>query len=65
MGIVGTNGAQKAQNSLSKAIVSFVPFDAVFAGNKFEERQVHPQQLLKCCIVARQKALPQRFDVLR
>jgi hypothetical protein len=65
MDIVGTNGAQKAQNSLSEAIVSFVPLGAVFAGNKFEERQVHPQQLLKCCIVARQKALPQRFDVFR
>jgi hypothetical protein len=65
MDIVGTNGTQKAQNSLGEAIVSFVPLGAIFAGNELEERQVHPQQLLKCYIVARQKALPQRFNVLR
>jgi len=65
MDIVGANGAQKAQNGLSEAIVSFVPLGAVLAGNELQERQVYRQQLLKCSIVARQETLPQRFNMLR
>jgi hypothetical protein len=63
--IIGANGTQKAQDSLGEAIVSFVPLGAVLAGNKLEEGHIHAQQLLKCRIVARQKALPQRFDAFR
>jgi hypothetical protein len=65
MDIIGTNGTQKAQNSLGEAIISFVALGAVFAGDKLEEGHIHAQQFLKCFIVARQKALPQRFDVFR
>jgi hypothetical protein len=65
LNIIGTNGAQKSQDSFREVVVSFISFGTVLAGSKLEEGHVQPQQVLKCRVVTRQETLPQRFDVFR